>query len=400
MMNIQRGGVGSGVTLSNTNPQPLGTVTPGVGTGVSRDDHVHPVVSLSVSGTGGNGFIEAPNQASAPGTPTTAGRIFFDATNRLSWKGTNGFVRTFDGVANTADRVYTLPNASGVVVLDTFAQTLTNKTLTAPIIADLSNATHAHDSSAHGGVLAGAALGTTSTPQFARVGIGVAADAVIPLLVTVTSNPNSGGFTAIAVNATLRQTATSDFNNFAFAMTLLDSAAVTIVNNFTQAAIAGEFQVNSNHAGTFGTAESILAEIQIFGGAAGAITNLNGVLTKLTGVGANTTSITNYSALRVATPVLNGATLTNDYGIYVEDQNVGGTLNYALYTNRGDIRLMSNIADKFGMWGATPIAQPTTAFAAATFVANAGTAVNDASTFDGYTIKQVVKILRGLGALA
>ena len=39
------------------------------------------------------------------------------------------------------------------------------------------------------------------------------------------------------------------------------------------------------------------------------------------------------------------------------------------------------------------------AFSAATFVANAGTAVNDASTFDGYTIRQVVAALRGLGLL-
>lgn len=48
----------------------------------------------------------------------------------------------------------------------------------------------------------------------------------------------------------------------------------------------------------------------------------------------------------------------------------------------------------------SPVAQPTTAGAASTFVAGAGTAVNDASTFDGYTLKQVVKALRSLGLLA
>lgn len=53
-----------------------------------------------------------------------------------------------------------------------------------------------------------------------------------------------------------------------------------------------------------------------------------------------------------------------------------------------------------GFFSATPIAQPTTGIAAATFTANSGTAVNDASTFDGYTIKQVVKALRNLGLLA
>lgn len=55
---------------------------------------------------------------------------------------------------------------------------------------------------------------------------------------------------------------------------------------------------------------------------------------------------------------------------------------------------------KLGFYGATAIVQPTTAVTAATFVANTGTAVNDASTFDGYTIKQVVKALRNLGLLA
>jgi hypothetical protein len=55
---------------------------------------------------------------------------------------------------------------------------------------------------------------------------------------------------------------------------------------------------------------------------------------------------------------------------------------------------------KLGFFGATPAAQPTTGGAAAAFTANSGTAVNDASTFDGYTIKQAIKALRTLGLLA
>lgn len=53
-----------------------------------------------------------------------------------------------------------------------------------------------------------------------------------------------------------------------------------------------------------------------------------------------------------------------------------------------------------GLYGASPVAQATTGVAAASFTANAGTAVNDASTFDGYTMKQVVKALRLVGILA
>lgn len=55
--------------------------------------------------------------------------------------------------------------------------------------------------------------------------------------------------------------------------------------------------------------------------------------------------------------------------------------------------------NSIGFFGATPVAKPTTGVAAATFVANAGTAVNDASTFDGYTIRQIVAALRTLGLL-
>ena len=69
------------------------------------------------TGTGGNGYLELNEQSSNPGTPTNATRVYADSSNRLSWIGENGYVRTFDGTANTADHVYTLPNLSGPVLL-------------------------------------------------------------------------------------------------------------------------------------------------------------------------------------------------------------------------------------------------------------------------------------------
>lgn len=56
-------------------------------------------------------------------------------------------------------------------------------------------------------------------------------------------------------------------------------------------------------------------------------------------------------------------------------------------------------AAALGLFGVTVIERPTTSHASASFTVNSGTAVNDASTFDGYTIKQIVKALRDLGAL-
>lgn len=401
MIQVTHGATGTGgASVGSATPQPVAvTAVVGVAVAASREDHVHSIgLTVKPTGTAGAGFVEVLNQSSAPSTPTTAGRIYFDNTNRLSWKGTNGFVRTFDGIANTADRVYTLPNATGVVVLDTFAQTLTNKTLTQPIVADFTNATHAHDSSAHGGVLTQAALGTTATPQFLRVGIGVAADATIPLLITTTKSPNSGGFTSVSVVQTLIQAATADFNNFAFNMTFVDAAATTIVNNFTQCAVDAEMQISASHLGTFGTVIGVLSNTTLQASAAGVITNLYGVRSALTAA-TNTTAVGTYVGYYMPSPTLGGATATNVYGVKIEDLTVGGTLNYAIYTGRGDIHLMSNSADKFGLWGVTPIARPTTAFAAAAFVAGAGTAVNDASTFGGYTLKQVVQALQSLGLL-
>jgi len=69
-------------------------------------------------------------------------------------------------------------------------------------------------------------------------------------------------------------------------------------------------------------------------------------------------------------------------------------------TTGAGLKIGGATTELIGFWNATAIVQPTTAVAAATFVANAGTAVNDASTFDGYTLGKVVKALRNMGLLA
>lgn len=58
-------------------------------------------------------------------------------------------------------------------------------------------------------------------------------------------------------------------------------------------------------------------------------------------------------------------------------------------------------SQKISLWNATPIVQPTTGIAESAFVENlGGTIINDDSTFDGYTLRQVVKALRDFGLLA
>jgi len=55
---------------------------------------------------------------------------------------------------------------------------------------------------------------------------------------------------------------------------------------------------------------------------------------------------------------------------------------------------------QMGFFNAAPVAQPTTATAAATRVAVIGTVANIGDTYDGYTLAKVVKALRNLGILA
>ena len=51
--------------------------------------------------------------------------MFATSAGKLAWVGTNGFIREFDGTSNTANRVYTLPDASGKFGLLESAQTWT-----------------------------------------------------------------------------------------------------------------------------------------------------------------------------------------------------------------------------------------------------------------------------------
>jgi hypothetical protein len=93
-----------------------------------------------------------------------------------------------------------------------------------------------------------------------------------------------------------------------------------------------------------------------------------------------------------------GVNDTTGYAV-VNGLDVNNAKNITFGTGTGT-KIGTATSQKLSLWNATPIIQPTTSVAGATFTANAGTAVNDASTFDGYTIKQIVKALRNIGALA
>jgi hypothetical protein len=113
------------------------------------------------------------------------------------------------------------------------------------------------------------------------------------------------------------------------------------------------------------------------------------------------------------------STFTNVYGLYVEAATAGTnatiTNNFALglagslkindtfnivFDTTTGTKIATATAQKLSFWNATPIVQPTTAVASATFVQNTGGTIHPTSTFDGYTIEQVVRALRTIGLLA
>lgn len=119
----------------------------------------------------------------------------------------------------------------------------------------------------------------------------------------------------------------------------------------------------------------------------------------------STLSAIQYLTLSASGALANERVLTAGAGVKFTDAGAGGALTVAIDSN---VSLKDSLAativevddGALGLFGATPVAQPTTAITGATFTANAGTAVNDASTFDGYTIKQMAAALRAIGALA
>lgn len=139
-------------------------------------------------------------------------------------------------------------------------------------------------------------------------------------------------------------------------------------------------------------------------------------------------TLTAAKAVLATSPTATG-TITTAYGVFIEAQDITNVgTGYGVYQEGtadlnffgGSVQLSGGITDatnvalgtgtgtklgtattqKLGFWNATPIVQPTTAIAAATFVANTSGIVDDTATFDGYTLGQIVKALRNAGLLA
>ncbi len=123
-------------------------------------------------------------------------------------------------------------------------------------------------------------------------------------------------------------------------------------------------------------------------------------------VNSNTTNkFTNVYGNYVKSPNNSSGVIDNFYSFYSEDV-ISATNAYSIYTNAGDIKLMSSGSDKLGIYGATPVIQHSSTGETVGFTAGVGTAVNDDSTFTGnigttaYTISDIIKALKNIGLIA
>lgn len=155
----------------------------------------------------------------------------------------------------------------------------------------------------------------------------------------------------------------------------------TTHNNVSIGYAAGSYQSNS-------TTELTTTQYSVYIGssARGSNTDNNTVV-----IGGNT------PISKGANTTVIGTSATTEFwafGTYRLDAN-----NIQTDTTTGT-KIGTSTSQKLGFWDKAPIVQPTTSVTAGAFVANTGTAVNSASTFDGYTIGKVVTALRNMGLLA
>jgi hypothetical protein len=121
------------------------TVNPAFGTsivfeGATADSYE---TTLQVTDPTADRTITLPN---VDGTVITTGNLsditnigVFTSTITMEGSTANDHELTISAGDPTADRTATFPDATGTIVLDTATQTLTNKTLTTPVISSITN---------------------------------------------------------------------------------------------------------------------------------------------------------------------------------------------------------------------------------------------------------------------
>ncbi len=367
-----------------------------------------------------------------------------------------GFAAIFTH-ANSADRTYTFPDATTTVVGIDTAQTLTNKTLTTPIIAQVIGST------ASGGTLT---LTSTSNGTKGKIitGVALTVDEVNGLvgigqstptaLLDIAGNKSFASWTTTGVNLAIEAntlTDTSGSGTIAFRAansigkpTLIGSSVQTLtmsVNLYVAGApIASTNVTQTDKVAVFidtgaAAAKGLIIrhavsqtanafETQNSGNATLFAVNTSGYVSSLGGTAVTisdstvtlnnpggTVSLINNNGTNGSTVTIKAGTSATGTAVIVNVANAErvrwdnaamtftDAYNVIFGTTTGT-KIGTATSQKLALWNKTPDVQPTNAITAAAFVANTSLIANDTATFGGYTIGQIAAALIRIGALA
>ena len=91
---------------------------------------------------------------------------------------------------------------------------------------------------------------------------------------------------------------------------------------------------------------------------------------------------------------------SNPYGkLTMQVLNGAGLPSFYVISDENGTQFCTNPDQKLGVWSATPIVRPTTSHASGSLVSNGGTTLTSTDTIEGYTLLQIVKILKDIGFL-
>lgn len=146
----------------------------------------------------------------------------------------------------------------------------------------------------------------------------------------MTSYETSGNYYGLVFNTQMRPAANSTATGYGFFGQCYTRAA----NAYNVLRLIGG-RASAKHQGTGIVTDCVGGYFIVGSSSTGAVTNALGIDIEGNVTGGGT--ITNVKMANVRTPTVSSGTITNLYGLYINDQNVGGTLNYAIVTNAGSI---------------------------------------------------------------
>ena len=242
------------------------------------------------------------------GTPTTPSSIVFEGTNA------DPYETTLTVTEPTQDNTITLPDTTGVVVIDTATQTLTNKTLTSPVISGTPVIT---------GLSSAGMVASSATPK----------DYVDAILGSATAAATSAASAATSA-ASAATSATSAANSATASATSASAAATSATSAATSATSAAASATAAATSATSAAASATTASNSAAAAATSATSASNSATASATSASAAATSAT--SAAASATSAANSASAAAASYDSFDDRYLGAKSTPPTVDNDGD----------------------------------------------------------------